>query len=202
MPPERSKETLVRNVMESARLRSMIVIALSLLVVQCGGDDGVAGGNGGSSGPKCTPADLAGGTYSFTLDQNDFDDNCNPPGIAGLMFFLGQIPAGPYSIDLPSYQQLLAGDQPITATLPLVGQVTATFSLVRDEILLTVPGQITVQDVDLQVAVVDITVAVSGTLCPVSGTQVDVVLSANILATNPPALAPCTITISTTGTRQ
>jgi hypothetical protein len=166
------------------------------MVVQCGGD----GDDSEDSEPTCSTEELTAGTYSFTLNDDGIDDDCDPPGLAELLEFLGYVQPGPYPIDLPGYQQLLTGPVQVTASLPFVGEQTGTLTLVDDMVGFSIPNPITVEDINIPtVGVVDITVNVTGTLCPDSTTRVEADFVAAITSTTPPIVTPCAMTFSATG---
>lgn len=190
----------MNRVRSSSWRKALFVLATALMVTQCGGDDS---SSGDKDGAKCRAEDLTAGTYAFTLPDSGVDDDCDPQGISDLLKLIGYIQPGPYSISLPSYQQLLAGPRQLPVTLPFVGAQTGTLTLAGDAIGLTLANPVTVQGIELPAPIgpVDITVSVVGTLCPASTTRVGVEIVATITNVTPAILAPCAMTFRATGTR-
>jgi hypothetical protein len=189
----------MKPVWRSTWARALIVLVPALMLVQCGGDDS---SSKDKDGAKCSVKDLTAGNYAFTLPDSGIGDDCDPQGISGLLRLFGYIQPGPYSIHLPSYQQLLAGPVQLTATLPFVGAQTGTLTLAGNAIGLTLQNPVTVQGIDIEpIGLVDITVSVVGTFCPVSTTHVDVEIVSTITNVTPAILAPCAMTFRATGTR-
>jgi hypothetical protein len=189
----------------STWLKMLLVFAMALLVAQCGSDNGDDGnGDGGNGEVECNEETLTAGTYSFSLTQDDCDDDCEHQGhgIAKLLYLLGEVLPGPYSIDLPSYQQLLAGSQPFNGTLPFVGTVNGILTLGGEVVGLTVQNPITVQDVGIpDIGLVDFTVTVVANFCTDSANIVDVEIIATITDTNPSIMGRCSMIFSATATR-
>ena len=195
----------MRNLMRSEWLKGLLVLVLSLMVAQCGSDDGACTNCGGSgpSEPQCVNEDLTAGLYSFRIvDQSE---GCGD--LFSLLNEFGLIPLGPYPIELPGYGQL--PDDSVTVTLPLPGspQVTGRLDEVSGDIVLTVPGSIQV-NIDLPPlpdlpASINIRVEVEGTLCPVSETRVDADLTIRLPEAVPPFTSVgCEIEATLRGTRQ
>jgi hypothetical protein len=195
----------MRNPVRSELVKGFLILVLALTVAQCGSDDdGCTNcGGGGSSEPQCANEDLTAGLYSFDLVPGGVE-GCGD--LFALLSEFGLIPAGPYPIQLPDYDQL---PEDVTVTLPLPGspQVTGTLSVVSGDITLAVPGTL---DMTINFPPfpglpesVDITMAIGGTLCPDSETRVDTDLAITLTEPVPGFTSGgCTIEASLTGTRQ
>jgi len=193
----------MRNLMRSERLKGFLVLALPLMVAQCGtGEDITDLVDRGPSEPQCVNEDLTAGLYSFTIV--DRVEGCGD--LFNLLDSFGLIPPGPYSIELPGYEQL--PDDSVTVTLPLPGSplVTGTLDEVSGDIVLTVVGTTQVP-VDLPPVPnlpesIVIPVNLAGTLCPISEDRVDVELAITLpQAVEPFTRGGCTIEAKLRGTR-